>query len=152
MARSPQAWLDDFKLYFNATPISHVADNAASSPITNTYVSFYQSDPSAGDQTTNEVTVAGMARVAVARTTGGWTVTAATVVSGVVTVPTSVSPAATITFAPLTGGSQIATHWGVGDASSGAGVLRYSGPLLIPYPMGSGITPAISTATTFQGL
>lgn len=40
------------------------------------YVSLHTGDPGeAGDQTTNEATYAGYARVAVARDSGGWTVT-----------------------------------------------------------------------------
>ena len=52
-------------LYLNATPISTVADNAASTPLTNTYVSLHTGDPGvAGNQSTNEVSYTGYARVA----------------------------------------------------------------------------------------
>jgi len=60
------------KLIFNATAIANLADNAATSPLTNLYVSLHTADPGeAGDQSTNEVSYTSYARVAVARTTGG---------------------------------------------------------------------------------
>src|SRR4051794_4223758 len=80
------------KLIFNATAWGNVADNAGTSPLTNLYVSLHTSSPGAtGNQTTNEVSTGAYtnyARVAVARTSGGWTVTT-----------NSVSPVATIVFA-----------------------------------------------------
>jgi len=68
---------DLLKLIFNATAIANIADDAASAPLTNLYVSFHTGDPGeTGDQTTSECAYTSYARVAVARTTGGWTVTA----------------------------------------------------------------------------
>jgi hypothetical protein len=126
------------KLIFNATAIANVADNAASSPLTNLYVSLHTADPGeAGSQTTNEITYTSYARVAVARTTGGWTVTT-----------NSVSPVATITFPAGTGGSGTATHFGVGSLSSGAGVLYYSGTVTPNIVCGNGVTPQLTTAST----
>ena len=64
------------QLLFNATAIANIADNAASSPITNLYVSLHTADPGeTGNQSTNEVNYTSYARVAVARTSGGWAVT-----------------------------------------------------------------------------
>ena len=126
------------KLLFNATAIANVADNAATSPLTNLYVSLHTADPGeAGTQTTNEITYTSYARVAVARTTGGWTVTA-----------NSVSPVATITFPAGTGGTGTATHFGVGSLSSGAGVLYYSGTVTPNIVCGNGVTPQLTTAST----
>jgi hypothetical protein len=125
------------KLLFNATAIANVADNAATAPLTNLYVSLHTADPGeAGDQTTSEATYTGYARVAVARTTGGWTVTA-----------NSVSPVATIAFPACTAGSNTITHFGVGTAVSGAGVLHYSGTVTPNIAVSSGVTPQLSTAT-----
>ena len=124
-------------LLFNATAIANVADNAASAPITNIYASLHTADPGeAGNQTTNEIAYTSYARVAVPRTSGGWTVTA-----------NSVSPVAAITFPAGTGGSGTATHFGLGTASSGAGVLWYSGTVTPNIVCGSGITPQLTTAT-----
>lgn len=129
---------DLLKLIFNATSIANMADNASASPFTNLYVSLHTADPGeAGDQTTNEIAYTSYARVAVARTSGGWTVTA-----------NSVSPVATISFPAGTGGSGTATHFGVGTASSGAGKLLYSGTVTPNIVCGNGVTPSLTTAST----
>jgi len=124
-------------LLFNATATANVADNAASAPLTNLYVSLHTGDPGeAGTQTTNECAYTSYARVAVARTSGGWTVTA-----------NSVSPVAAITFPAATGGTETATHFGVGSLTSGAGVLYYSGTITPNISISSGVTPSLTTAT-----
>lgn len=129
---------DLLKLIFNATAIANMADNAGSSPLTNLYVSLHTADPGeAGDQTTNEVSYTSYARVAVARTSGGWTVTG-----------NSVSPTAAIEFPEGTGGSGTATHWGVGTAATSTGKLLYSGTLSPSIACGSGVTPRIKTTST----
>jgi hypothetical protein len=129
---------DWLKLIFNATAIADLAENDTSSPATNLYVSLHTSDPGeAGDQTTNEIAYTSYARVAVARTTGGWTVT-----------NNSVSPVAAITFPAGTGGSGTATHFAVGTASSGAGKLLYSGTVTPNIVCGDGVTPSLTTAST----
>jgi hypothetical protein len=126
------------KLIFNATAIANLADNAASSPLTNLYVSLHTADPGeAGDQSTSEATYTGYARVAVARTTGGWTVTA-----------NSVSPVANIDFNACTGGSSTVTYFGVGTSSTGAGVLYYSGTVTPSIAVTNGVTPRLTTAST----
>ena len=67
---------DWLKLIFNAVNIASLADNTATSPLTNLYVSLHTADPTAsGNQSSSEANYTGYARVAVARTTGGWTVT-----------------------------------------------------------------------------
>jgi hypothetical protein len=50
------------KLIFNGTPIANLADNAASSPITNWELSLHTALPTSG-QNHNEVTYTGYARV-----------------------------------------------------------------------------------------
>lgn len=66
---------DLLKLIFNGTAIANLADNAASSPYTNLYLSLHTADPtSAGNQTSSETSYTNYARVAVTRNTGGWTV------------------------------------------------------------------------------
>lgn len=125
-------------LIFNADGIANLADNAASSPVTNLYVSFHTADPGeAGDQTTNECAYTSYARVAVARSGSGWTV------SG-----NSVSPAAVISGVEATGGTETITHFGVGTASSGAGKLLYSGAVSPNIAVSTGVTPKLGTGTT----
>lgn len=129
---------DFLKLIFNGTAIADLADNDATSPLTNLYVALHTADPGeAGDQTTSEVTYTSYARVAVARTSGGWTVTA-----------NSVSPVANITFPAGTGGSGTVTHFSVGTLSTGAGKLLYSGTVTPNVVTGNGITPQLTTAST----
>ena len=128
------------KLILNATNWANIADNTATSPITNIYVSLHTADPTAGNQTTSEVTYTSYARVAVARTTGGWT--AATVGSS--------SPVAAITFPAGTGGSGTATFMGIGTLASGAGVLLGAGAISPSIVTGNGITPQLTTATTIS--
>jgi len=126
------------KLIFNATAIANLADNAASSPLTNLYVSLHTADPGeAGDQSTSEATYTGYARVAVLRTSGGWTVT-----------NNSVSPVANIDFGNCTAGTNTITYFGVGTASTGAGVLYYSGTVTPSISVSSGVTPRLTTAST----
>lgn len=129
-------WLN---LVFNATAIANIADNAASSPATLLYVALHTADPGVtGTQSTSECTYTGYARVAVARTTGGWT--ASTLAS--------TSPVAAITFPAGSGGSGTATYASIGMLSSGAGIILYSGPITPNIITGSGVTPQLSTAST----
>lgn len=126
------------KLLFQATAIANVADNAATSPLTNLFVSLHTADPSAGNQTTNEISYTGYARVTVARTSGGWTVTS-----------NSISPVATITFPASTGGTGgTCTHAAIGTASSGTGKILISGALSPTIAVSNGVTPSIPTSST----
>lgn len=125
-------------LIFNATAIGNIADNAATSPLTNLYVSLHTSDPGeAGSQTTNECSYTSYARVAVARTSGGWTITA-----------NSVSPTANIDFPAATGGTETATHVGIGTDASGTGKLLYYGAISPNISISTGVTPRIGTGST----
>jgi hypothetical protein len=130
---------DLLKLIFNATAIANIADNAASSPITDIRVSLHTADPGeAGDQTTNETAYTGYARVLVARTSGGWTVT-----------NNSVSPVANIDFGECTASPGAAiTHFAVGTATSGAGKLLYSGTVTPNITMATGVIPRLKTTST----
>lgn len=131
---------DWLKLIFNATAIANIADNAASSPLTNLYVTLHTADPGdAGNQTTSEAAYTGYARVPVARTSGGWTVTG-----------NSVSPAANIDFGECTAScSATYTHWAVGTASSSTGKILYAGALSTSISMAVGTIPRVkATGTT----
>lgn len=129
---------DWLKLIFNATAIANIADDAGTSPLTSLYVSLHTADPGeTGDQSTSECAYTSYARVAVARTSSGWTVT-----------NNSVSPVADISFPAATGGSETATHFGVGVASSGATKLLYSGAISPNISISSGVTPKLTTSST----
>jgi hypothetical protein len=82
-------------------------------------VSLHTADPGeAGAQNTSEVSYTGYARQAVARSGAGWTVSGS-----------NASNAAAVAFGPCTAGSATITHFGIGTASSGAGVLLFKGAL-----------------------
>src|SRR5690348_14880313 len=90
-------------LLFNATAITAVAQNHTTSPITNIYASLHTADPGdAGNQSTSEIAYTSYARAAVARTSGGWTVSA-----------NVVNPVAAIPFPAGTGGSGTAQYFGL---------------------------------------
>lgn len=129
---------DLMKLTFQATAIANFADNAATSPITNIQYSLHTADPGeAGDQTTSEISYTGYARVAVARTSGGHTVT-----------NNSVSPAANIDFGQMTAGAGgTVTHFIAGTASSGTGKILYSGTVTPNIVVSNGVTPRLTTAS-----
>jgi hypothetical protein len=128
---------DLLKLIFNATAIANLADNAASSPATTLTVALHTADPGeAGTQATNEAAYTGYARVTVARTTGGWTVTGA-----------SVSPVAAITFGECTAspGGAI-THGSIGTGVSNK--MLYSGTVTPNITMAVGVIPQLKTTST----
>ena len=122
------------KLVFQAVNWANVADNTATSPLTNLYVSLHTADPTAsGNQTSSEAAYTGYARVAVVRTSSGWSISNETI-----------SNVGTITFPACTGGSETETYVGVGSASSGAGVLFWAGPLTSSLAVSNGITPSFA--------
>lgn len=127
-------------LTFNNTNFALVGDATGlrgSSTAGSLYFSLHTADPGeAGDQTTSEATYTSYARVAVARSGAGFTVTA-----------NAVAPAGNVTFPAGTGGSGTATHWGVGTASTGAGVLLYKGTITPNIVTGNGITPILNAGT-----
>ena len=101
------------------------------------YFSLHTADPGeTGDQTTNEITYTSYARVAVARSASGWTVTA-----------DAVAVDADVTFPAGTGGSGTATHWGLGTAASSTGVLLYKGTISPNIVTGNGVTPVLTAGT-----
>jgi hypothetical protein len=131
---------DYLKLILNATAIANIADNAASSPLTNLYLNLCTANPAAtGDQTTSEAAYTSYARVAVARSTSGFTASSAQ--SSVLV--------ATASFPAATGGSETETYATLGTASSGTGKLLYFGAVSPSLAVANGVTPQLTTATSF---
>lgn len=129
---------DIMKLIFNATTIANLAINATSGPLTSLEVSLHTADPGeGGNQTSSEVTYTDYARVAVVRTTLGWTV-----------VNNSVSPVAEITFPAGTGGSGTVTHAAIGTAHTSTGKILFSGTVTPNIVTGNGITPFLPVTST----
>lgn len=128
---------DILALIFNATTINDLAENDTTSPATTLTVALHTADPGeAGTQSTSETAYTGYARVAVARTAGGWTVA-----SG------SVSPAANIDFGECTASPGAAlTHFSVGTGVSNK--LLYSGTVTPNITMAVGVIPRLKTTST----
>lgn len=126
---------DILKLYATATAIANIADNAASTPNTNTFISLHTATPSGASQTTSEAAYTSYARATVARTAGGWTVSTNTL-----------ALAALLSFAAATGGSETETFYGVGKALTSTGVLWWYGTVTPNIVVSTGVTPQITTA------
>ena len=120
-------------LIFNNTNIANLGDATGvqgSAVAGSLYLSLHTADPGeAGDQATSEATFAGYARVAVARSAGGWTIAG-----------NAVSNTAAIPFAPASSGPQVITHWALGFASSGAQTVLYKGALTPNPTANNGVT------------
>lgn len=101
---------------------------------TDLYLALHTADPGeAGSQTTSEATYTSYARVAVARTGVGWTISN----------PTATN-AALVQFPTATGGTNTITHVSIGTSSSGAGQILVSGALNSSLTVSSGIQPQFS--------
>lgn len=104
----------------NGANIGDATGLRGSSTAGSLYIGLHTADPGeAGDQTTNEAAYTNYARIAVARSGAAWTVTNDTVVN-----------IDAITF-PVPGASGLVdiTHFSIGTALSGAGILLMSAAL-----------------------
>lgn len=96
----------------------------------NLFISLHTGDPGeAGSQTTSECAFGSYARVSVARSGAGFTVSGDTA-----------SNAAVISFPECTSGSETVTHVAIGTATSGTGQIIYKGSLTASRAVSSGIT------------
>ena len=122
---------------FTNAAIANIGDAAGLQPSAaagNLHISLHTADPGeTGSQNTSEAAYTGYARVAVARTTGGWTVATG-----------AASNAALVEFGAATAGTANVTHFGIGTAASGAGSLLFSGALTAPLAISTGITPSFA--------
>lgn len=141
MSLSNAAETDLLNLLFNNTNWANLGDATGLRGATTAgsfYISLHTADPGeAGTQTTSEATYTGYARVAVARTSGGWTVSGNTV-----------SNTATITFGACTAGSNTITHFAIGRDSSGTGEIIISGAIggSGSLAVSAGITPSFNAS------
>lgn len=139
MSKSNTFENDMLLLIFNNTDIADIGDAGGlqnSATAGSLYVALHTADPGeAGTATTSEATYTSYARVAVARSAGGWTV------SGNVA-----SNTALVQFPECTGGSNTITHVSITTASSGASKILYSGALSSSRSVSSGIQPQFAAA------
>lgn len=124
-------------LIFNNTDAANVGDAAGlqnSAAAGSFYISLHTADPGeAGTQTTSETAYTGYARVAVARSGAGFTVSGATAVN-----------AAEVLFGTCTAApGAVLTHFGIGSDLTTAGNLFFSGAL------GASYQPAVLNAPRF---
>lgn len=122
MSLSNAAETDLLNLLFNNTNWANLGDATGLRGATTAgsfFISLHTADPGeAGTQSTSEATYTGYARVAVARSAGGWTVSGNTV-----------SNTAIITFGACTAGSSTVTHFAIGRDTSGVGEIIVSGAI-----------------------
>jgi hypothetical protein len=132
MPKSTTASNSLLALIFNATTWNDIAENDTTSPVANLYVSLHTADPGVGgSQLTNETAYTNYVRVAVVRTTSGWTVPSGGASSN----------AALIQFAQCGVTGATLTHVAIGTASSGAGLVLYAGALSSSLAVANGIQP-----------
>lgn len=121
-------------LLFNNTNIANIGDATGlrgSSTAGSLYVALHTGDPGeAGSALTNEAAYGSYARVAVARSGAGWTVTG-----------NAVTNAALVQFPICTSGTETETHFSVVKEASGAAVVMYKGALSASLGVSSGIQP-----------
>lgn len=130
------------QLIFWNTNIANIGDATGlrgASTVGNLWIALYTASPGlAGTATTNEVTYTGYARIQLARSNSAW------VISGNV-----VSPISDQSFPANSGGTtQTATHFGIVNTASGAGILLISGTLSPSQVIAPLAIPRIKAAST----
>lgn len=137
MSKSNLFETDLLGLIFNNTDIADIGDAGGlqnSATAGSLYVALHTGDPGeAGTATTSESAYGSYARVAVARTAGGWTVSGNTA-----------SNTALVQFPECASGSETITHVSITTASSGASKILYSGALTASRAISTGIQPQFS--------
>ena len=121
-------------LIFNNSALANLGD--ATGPIGSTaagslYISLHSADVGeAGNQSTTELAYTGYARIPVARSSAGWTVSGPTVTN-----------TAQIQFGICTAGAASATNFAIGYGATGSGTVVLKGALSSPLSISTGITP-----------
>ena len=130
---------DLLQLIFNNVDIADIGDAGGlqnSATAGSLYIALHTGDPGeTGTTTTSESAYGSYARVAVARTVGGWTVATNTATN-----------AALIQFPECSSGSETITHVSITTASSGASKILYSGALTASRAISAGIQPQFAAS------
>lgn len=140
MPKSTAACNSILALMYNATPWANVADNAASAPLANVYVSLHTGalTPATGTQSDTETAYTNYLRVAKARSTSGWTIP----VGG------ATENEGSVQFAQCGETGAVLTYVATGTvATGGAGIAWHYGLLNSPLTVSSGITPIFADGT-----
>lgn len=138
MSLTNEAESNALLLLFNNTTWANVGDATGlvgSGAAGSLYISLHIADPGeTGNQATSEAGYTGYLRVAVARSSAGFTISGTT----------QAANAAAINFPACTGSSSVCTYFGIGTASSGNGHLIGSGALTASLSVSNGITPSFA--------
>lgn len=142
MGKSAAFRNDCLELFLNGAAIAGLAQNHAS-PNTIYYISLHAGDPTAGNQSTNEVSYPGYGRVAIQRnTTNGWNI-----------VDNVASPINNIEFGECTVVVALtASYVGFGLSATGSGYLAYCGLLNPSISITLGTIPRIGEGSTITEL
>lgn len=129
---------------FNNADIANIGDAVGvrgSTAAGSLFLSLHTADPGeAGTQATSEISYTGYARVGVARSAGGFTVSGATV-----------TLTANQDFGKMTAGTGgTVTHFAVGKASTGATVVLYKGTVTPTIVVATGVIPRLETGTNIN--
>ena len=139
MSKSNTFENDLLQLIFNNVDIADIGDSGGlqnSATAGSLYIALHTADPGeAGTAATSEATYTNYARVAVARTVGGWTV------SG-----NSATNASQITFPQCCASGNTITHVSITTASSGTSKILYSGALNSSLAVALNITPLFAAS------
>lgn len=139
MSKSNTFENDLLLLIFNNTDIADIGDAGGlqnSATAGSLYVALHTGDPGeAGTAATSEAAYGSYARVAVARSGAGWTVSGNQVVNF-----------ALVQFPECTSGSETITHVSITTAISGTSKILYSGALSASRAISSGIQPQFAAS------
>lgn len=128
------------KFYFQRIPIPNIADDATVDPVTEIFISFHTASPgAAGVQTSHECSYTGYVRVLLARSDSAWAVTGA-----------ECNPKADVEGSYCSAGTETISHWGIGRAADGSGVLDFYGEIDTPFEITATNTPKISSNTKIR--
>lgn len=143
MALGNTAQSDLLKILIQNVAWANLGDAAGVQPSAaagSIFIALHTASPgAAGTQTTSEAAYTNYARVAVARSAAGWTV------SG--TSPTQVANVAATTFPQSTSGPETESHFSAGRATSGAGEILWFGALNANLVVNNLITPSFAIGT-----
>jgi hypothetical protein len=126
------AWANELLLLiYNAVSTTNLATSTGATDI---YVALHTGDPTGGTAATNEATYGGYSRIAVARTSGGWTVSG-NQVQNVAEILFNASNDAT---------SETITHFSTTDAATGTSRILHTGAASPNVPISNGVQPKVN--------
>lgn len=125
------------KLIFNNSSIAPLTTlNISVGTKPTLYVALHTSAPSTDDQTSNETSYSGYARIGRLADSANWTIA-----------NNAVSPASDITFGSCTSGTAIITNFSIGVASSGTSKILYTGSISPSISISTGISPVLKSTS-----